>query len=811
MIYRSFVLVSVLGAALLAASPAPAAITTAADLQRICDEVRILELDPARAHDVQGAALVRDIGTLRLDKGVLVFAKEIEGVTPAAVFLGNGSFSVTPVREIDREMMAITMKDHLGKETGGMITTALREAFLFGFDGTWKDLRGALSEARAATDEEMDRARRIVKEKMKIGDDFAPFDQTQDPGSSPEFWVMGAALADPAMPPDALWTEVHTEDYGWLAFAWMPSSTYEVRLGTREAVGAFLDYHPFVKTHRKEDLSPEGKVIVDPRADLHEVMSVKRYRMDLEIPNLNEINIDVDVTFVPDVDGMKLVGFALVNDTQGPRWDSRAKYVDALSVTNEKGIDLPFLHRKNGIIIIPDSPPQKGKELTWNFKLHERTIVQFSDNHFSLLNTYPWYPQYGYLGGQFEYDWTIKTVKPYSATGSGTPIKTWEEGKLNAIQMVSERPVLVPSIIFGRYKAEEDEYRSIDGGTIKLAVHSWPQTRFPTQDGQFVDISVPRGKPKSVLEDSQKILKFMEDLFGPFPYDRLDVAMMSPNLNFGQAPPGFVQLTGEAFMSSSLIASFTMGNADFVHGFFSHEVAHQWWGHELAWIADEDQWLSESFAEYASGLYVLALLGERRFREKMREWKEQAEIADPHGSIAWCNNLSGTNGFQWRTQLIYNKGPYVVHMLRMMLGMDKFTEALKEVLSQNKFQLVTTAAVQAAAERAAGYKLDFFFDQWFRSSGIPVFDYSWETEQAEDGTHLLTITTSQRDKANYKQVLMPVYIYLAGQDDPLIRTRIMTQPEDVYRLKIPKKPVRVVLDENHDILGDMIPAAGSGM
>ena len=80
-------------------------------------------------------------------------------------------------------------------------------------------------------------------------------------------------------------------------------------------MGAFLDYHAFVVAHRKEDLGPDGKVIADPVEDLHEVMDVKRYRMDLEIPNLDEINIDVDVTFVPDLDGMNLVAFNLVNDT----------------------------------------------------------------------------------------------------------------------------------------------------------------------------------------------------------------------------------------------------------------------------------------------------------------------------------------------------------------------------------------------------------------------------------------------------------------------------------------------------------------
>ena len=809
---RILTFAAVLALALLFSPQAGASIATAEDLQRVCDQVEALELDPARVHDVKSATLTRDIGTLRLGKGVLIFAKEIEGVTPAAVFIGDGSFTVTPVRKMDRDMMDITIQDHLGKKTGGMLSSAISGAFIFGFEGTWKDLKGFLSAPRAASDKEMEKARAIVKEKLEIGEKYAPFDQPFDPGAAPELDLIAAALADPSESGETLWAEIQTRDFGWLSFGWNPMKTYEVTLGTRGVVGAFLDYHPLVVGHRKEDLDAKGKVIADPVADLHEVMDVKRYRMNLEIPNLDKIEIDVDVTFTPSVDGLMMVSFDLVNDTAGPRWDSRAKYVDTLSVTDADGNALPFLHRKNSIVILPAGPLAAGGELTWNFKLEEKTIVQFSDNHFSLLNTFPWYPQYGYLGGQFEYNWTVKTVKPYSATGSGALVKEWQEGNLNAVEMVSERPVLFPSLIFGRYQAVESDYQSeADGRTIKLAVHSWPQTRFPRGDGGFDDVSVPRNKPDDILEQAGTIIKFMEELYGPFPYDRLDIAMMSPRLGFGQAPPGFVQLTGEAFMSSTLIASFGRGNADFIHEFFSHEIAHQWWAHKIGWIHSEDTWLSESFAEYSAGLYVLGLLGKTRYLDKLREWKEQAAFADAHGSVAWCNSLSGTNAGGWRRQLIYNKGPYVVHMLRMMLGREKFSEAMKNVFANNPYRMVTTDAVQREAEKAAGYSLDFFFDQWFRGTGIPVFDYSWETVPTADGGHLLTITTSQRDKGNFKQVLMPVYIYLEGQAEPLVRPRPITQAVDVYKLKLPKKPVRVVLDEDRDILGDMIPASGSGM
>ncbi|HXI04243.1 MAG TPA: M1 family aminopeptidase [Candidatus Saccharimonadales bacterium] len=806
-------ILTLLGLVTLAASwslPATAAIATHDDLQRVCDEFQSLGLDPARAHDVKNLTIVRDIGTLRLAKGVLIFSKKVEGVTPAAVFLGTGSFTLTPVRKMDRQMLDISAADHLHNPTQGMINTDVSEAVLFAYEDTWKELQPSLSAPRAATADELSRGGNILKDQLDVGEKYLPPDglSGREVGAAQEFNVIAELLGDPWMGKDTLRAEINTSGYGWLSFAWVPSRTHEVRLGTRETVGAFLDYDPLVYTHRKADFDDAGHYVADPVADRKDAIHVDRYRMNLEVPDLQKIDISVDVTFTPKVPDLTLVDFALISDVKGPRWDSHAKYVDAVSVKDADGHDLAFLHRKDRILVIPPAPLEAGKEVTWSFVLSENTITQFSNNHFSLLNTYAWYPQYGYLGGQYSFDWTIKTVKPYTATGSGTALKRWEEGPLNAVHMVFDRPVEFPSLIFGRYQAEEGKMDSaVSGKTIDITAYSWPETTF-FLGSQTANITVPRNKPKDVVDEAKEIIKFMEDLYGPFPYDKLDVAMMAPGLGFGQSPPAFVQLTGEAFMSSSEIASFSQGNADFFHGFFSHEVAHQWWGHKIMWIDDEDTWLSESFAEYSAALYVLALQGQQRYQDKIRRWEENAKIADPHASIAWANNTSGTYAGQWRTELLYDKGPYVVHMLRMLIGPDNFKKAMHGLFTKYAYQMVTTDAVQKECEAAAGFSLDFFFDQWFRGTGIPIFDYDWDAQKEADGSWLVTINISQRDKKNFKQVLMPIYFHFKGQKEPMVRARPITTPDHVYKLKLPEKPDSIVLDENHDILGDMYAAEG---
>ena len=107
----------------LCAAQSRAEVATSQDFQRICEAYYKLDLDAGRAHDVSNAVIVRDISTIRLTKGVLVFSEAIEGVTPIAVFLGEGSLTATPVRKMDRNMLSLAAKDVRGTDIGEVLNT----------------------------------------------------------------------------------------------------------------------------------------------------------------------------------------------------------------------------------------------------------------------------------------------------------------------------------------------------------------------------------------------------------------------------------------------------------------------------------------------------------------------------------------------------------------------------------------------------------------------------------------------------------------------------------------------------------------
>jgi aminopeptidase N len=269
---------------------------------------------------------------------------------------------------------------------------------------------------------------------------------------------------------------------------------------------------------------------------------------------------------------------------------------------------------------------------------------------------------------------------------------------------------------------------------------------------------------------------------------------MAPQLNFGQAPPGFVQLSGAFFLSQARLES------DFVHGLFAHEIAHQWWGNQIGWASGDDSWLSESFAEYASGIFVNEYQGPKRFQRTLQEWRQAALNCDSEAPIAAADTLAGPNAYRYRTELLYNKGPYILHMLRIQLDDEKYMEVMRSVQEKYRHRSISTEQLLTEVNRVSGANYTYFFDQWFWDVGIPKFRYTWRSEKQPDGKFLITVHVSQEDKKRVKRVLMPIHIHFKKQTIPQYRPVI--EAEQDIQILSPLEPEDVTLDDNRTLLAE---------
>ncbi|PYT37031.1 MAG: hypothetical protein DMF52_04535 [Acidobacteria bacterium] len=514
----------------------------------------------------------------------------------------------------------------------------------------------------------------------------------------------------------------------------------------------------------------------------------------------------------PLMENLRALRFDLDNNADyEKRWYDDFRSIKVVAVTDASGQALPFTHKKDQLLVILNEPARAGTPLTLTVEGKAEVIYQLTAESFGLL-PYAWYPQYGYINGRSPFHWIVQVPKPYLVTGSGKIVREFEakDTGQNGIETGCDQPVHLPWVIFGRFQKATSSFTSEETKkTVPMTIHSFPTMTISITDPDTLeefgldqpvtfDLAAPVKKVEGMLEEGKQILKLFEKIYGPYPYDELHIAQMAPQLEFGQSPQGFVQLSGAAFLSQATTLS------DFIHGFMSHEFAHQWWAHQVGWASGDDEWLSESFAEYASGIFVNEYQGPKRFQRTLEEWRRDARVGEPEAPISAANMLSGPNAGRQRYALLYDKGPYVLHMLRVQLDDEAYTKVMRSVQATYRNQNITTEMLLREVNRVTGQDYTYFFDQWFWDVGIPKFRYSWRSEHQPDGKSLVTVHVAQEDKNHLKRVLMPIHLHF--KDKTIPQYRPVVQQEQDIRIMAPAAPKDVTLDDDRTLLADIVKA-----
>jgi aminopeptidase N len=228
--------------------------------------------------------------------------------------------------------------------------------------------------------------------------------------------------------------------------------------------------------------------------------------------------------------------------------------------------------------------------------------------------------------------------------------------------------------------------------------------------------------------------------------------------------------------------------------FVFHELAHQWWGHQIGWVSDEDEWISESWAEYSAGLIINAI-DPKRFVTMRDEWRKRALEADAFGTISTAYRSNSVEHPGERTRLLYDKGPCVIHMLRTWMGWEKFTKYVGTVQSKYKGTNINTDTLAREASAVLGYDMFPFFDQWVRDEGIPKVHWTWSSAADTDGKQLVTIKVSQEDKENFKILMVPI-TFDFGKGEPVVVLKPILKAEAAIQVKVPSLPKAVRMDED---------------
>ena len=278
-----------------------------------------------------------------------------------------------------------------------------------------------------------------------------------------------------------------------------------------------------------------------------------------------------------------------------------------------------------------------------------------------------------------------------------------------------------------------------------------------------------------------QMLEFYSKLIGPYPYEKL--ALVESSTRFG----------GMENSSAIFFDEKAFNGSGKLEATVAHEIAHQWFGDSVTESDWHHLWLSEGFATYFSHLFFERADGRDRFIKMMLEDKT-AYLQAYSGNPRPIYDPAITNLFALLNANNYQKGGWLLHMLRRVMGDEKFFAGIREYYRAYRDRNALTADFQSVMERAAGRKLDWFFNEWFYGAGYPVYDAAWHWDEAAKA---LRLRIAQKQAALFQ---MPVDVAFNVDGKARRETVEVNERDESFTLKCDRKPEHVVLDPDEWLL-----------
>lgn len=369
------------------------------------------------------------------------------------------------------------------------------------------------------------------------------------------------------------------------------------------------------------------------------------------------------------------------------------------SVTDGAGRPLEYSHRNNELLVALPSAVPVGSTATMKFEVEGDFLHHPQGDSYWELGTKPWFPQ-PELGEQYyTFHAVVRIQKPWIALSPGVTIRRGEEGNYNVVETKIEQPVQFASILGGRYYFGED---TRNGLTVRVASYA--------QNDQIAF--------KKLGNLAHQMIEYMSFFLGPFPFSEFNIIEKN-QYGYGQAPPATMFITKEAFNPhDDLMSQF---GSKFINHVFAHEIAHQYWAHVVKMPSGEEQWLTESFAEYTAGLLMKKHKGQRHFDSLVKNWRADAAKATEDSSIPMANRLfgAGDRSGQRRSYLVYDKGAFLLSQIHKEIGDDQFLTFMKSYQKTFRWKFGSTEHVAGMLNFVTKKDFNPYFEENFWGTGLP--------------------------------------------------------------------------------------------
>jgi tetratricopeptide (TPR) repeat protein len=432
-------------------------------------------------------------------------------------------------------------------------------------------------------------------------------------------------------------------------------------------------------------------------------LRVDDYQIDATLdPHLHQINARVKVKFTA-LQDLSVAVFELHNDLRITSVvDEKNQPLSAERITQDSTVHIPL-----------PAGLSKDAQTTLTFEYEGRlenadnspvpglSLAYIGDDTSYLFYSGRWFPVSGYGINRFTSTINLTLPAHMLAIGSGTVTSSDAAAPKNptasvlptrTFTFVSTKPSFPGTIVAGVFQESKSDEAGMDLHVFFKPTHESLAAAYATTAAQeFAYFLTLYGLPPS-----QK-LNVVELPGDTLPY------MWAPEIA-GLAGPSITEKTNYRLLADA--------------------IAHQWWGVSVSPASRDDWWISDGFARYSEAMYVENAAGGAGLEEAVKDMSVGALAYDtvPLSSASKLDLFS--TEFQ---SLTTDKGAMILHMLRWVLGEDKYNKTMRDFASQFAGKSASTDDFREIAEKNYGDQLTWFFSQWLDSTGAPEFKMKYTT------------------------------------------------------------------------------------
>jgi len=776
---------------------------------------------------VTNLTLKRDAGTFHLKSGTICFLAPVQGKVTGALFTGDGNLVLDPPSATERRSLSYLTRD-------SEFVEAFDHMVMRFTDDSYNEIKKASSGASGSCAPQLFQDNvQTVRKRLRFNLDARILQDVLSPQPDGLFvaFIHGKHYSDKmvySVDPHAA-PQFAEEVYRDFAIAF-PMAPEEVTLMTYEdnKHGYWASFH----------LAPEYNNGLATGTQKNGFMHIEHQTLDTTIEKNGSLTGKATTTIVSQVDGLRVVPFNLFQRLR------------VQSVSAEGGAALPFIQEDKNedfqfSVILPKALALGEKfTIVSTYSGKEAVFNTGGDNYYPAARE-NWYPSNaaGMLGEYTAYDMTFRIPKNMKMMATGDLVSEKNDGGQSVSVWKSEVPQTVAGFNFGRFKVQEAKLAKPEY-TVQSAANEeppdWVRNLKMAAEGDMLPTQGPHEVPgvalgnmsttpliKKALAEGQLAVDLYSNYFGPSSFKRVAITQQT-SCNYGQSWPELVYIPMCYFFDTTVRHELGMDFGD--RGYWKivtpHEVAHQWWGHTVGFNSYRDQWMSEGFAEMSASLYLQMI--EKNPQKLHAFWKDEHELLlekDPQGfrgidagplTMGYRLNNTRTGGNVTR-HLIYPKGAYVLHMLRMMMsdrrtGDQAFKEMMQDFVKTYSGTAASTEDFKAMVEKhmtndmkAMGDgKMDWFFDEYVYGTALPTYGFDYSFENNANGDVVLNFKITQSNVDDHFRMLVPIYLELAdGRTINLGRARLKgntTVDEKVPIKGLKDKPHRAMLNYLDDVL-----------